>query len=352
MRAGMVVALLLATLTFSLWPAAQGPGAAPGIATATGPHNADLFLYEAITGRVARGEDYYQAAAKELRTRGFPLRPFVTFRLPTLVWIQASLGPLLTMLLYGALVAATLAAWWTRFAGEFAVTKRRGSATLLVGAGLAIAASPGLIQLHELWAGMLIALSFALWRSRRWGVSVAVALLAVLIRELAVPFVLLMMALALWHRRWTEGIAWAGVIAVFAAALLIHQSHVIPHVLPTDPASPGWLTMGGWPTFMRAFRLTSALRVMPAPLGTIGIVLALFGWLSSSSELGRRASLLFVGYGLAFMIAGRPNNFYWGLITAPLFLAGLVYLPQAFTDLVQNFRGGYPLDSGDRDRQS
>jgi hypothetical protein len=350
-RAGCVAVLLLAVLTFSLWPAAQGPGAAPGIATATGPHNADLFLYEAINERVARGEDYYPAAAVELRTRSFPLRPFVTFRLPTLAWIQASLGPPLTKLLYGALAAATLAAWWFRFAGGFAVTSRRGSATLLVGAGLAIAASPGLIVLHELWAGMLVALSLALWRPERWLPSVGIALIAVLIRELAVPFVLLMMALALWHQRWTEGAAWVAVTAVFVAAILVHQSYVVPMVLPNDPVSPPWLTVGGWPTFMRAFRLTSALRVLPDAIGTTGIVLAFFGWLSSRSEIGLRASLLYVGYALAFMIAGRPNNFYWGLMVAPAFLAGLMFLPQAFTDLVQSLHGGSPLDSSERERQ-
>ena len=36
---------------------------------------------------------------------------------------------------------------------------------------------------------------------------------------------------------------------------------------------------------------------------------------------------------LIFMVLGRPDNFYWGLMVAPTLLLGLAFLPRAFADL-------------------
>jgi hypothetical protein len=38
----------------------------------------------------------------------------------------------------------------------------------------------------------------------------------------------------------------------------------------------------------------------------------ILGWAGWRSEAGATATLLFLGYGLLFMIAGRDDNFYWG----------------------------------------
>jgi hypothetical protein len=341
-RVSLILAALFAVLLYGLVPAAQGPGAGPGIVTATGKPNADLFLYRAIVEKVGKGEDYYPTAAHELRTRGFPLRPFVTVRLPTLAWVEAGLGRIGTWLLFCALAAATLFAWWVRLEGAFTQSSRRISGAMLVAAGLAIAQSPGLIYLHELWSGLLIALSFALWRPGRWQLSILIALCALMIRELALPYLLLMAALAVWHRRWNEAASWSGVVLLFAGAMVLHQQQVAPLIFASDAASPGWFGAGGWPSFMRAFRLTSALRALPAPIGAVGVILALFGWLSWKSETGLTGSLLLLGYGLFFMLLGRPNNFYWGLMIAPCLLLGLIFLPQALSDLVQSWREPAP----------
>ena len=52
--------------------------------------NADLDLYENIINHVAAGENYYDAAARELRLGNYPLKPFVAFRLPTLAVVQGA----------------------------------------------------------------------------------------------------------------------------------------------------------------------------------------------------------------------------------------------------------------------
>jgi hypothetical protein len=342
LQVAAVVAALLTVLLFALWPAAQGPGAAAGVSTATGIPNADLFLYKAIVEKVRAGADYYSTAAYELRTRGFPLKPFITFRLPTLAWIEAEVGQHMTVVLFWGLALATVLAWWVGLAGAFAQNSRRISGAMLIAAGLVIATSPDLIFLHELWSGLLVALSFALWRPGKWRAALIVGLCALLIRELALPYLLLMGAVALWNRRWGEAAAWSGAVALFFAVIAVHYSHVIPVTLPNDPPSPGWLSIGGWPGFMRAFRLTSALRVFPVWVGAIGVILSLFGWLSWKSETGWLGSILLLGYGLIFMVLGRPNNFYWGLMLAPILLLGLAFVPQAIADLIASWRTTRP----------
>jgi hypothetical protein len=300
--------------------------------------NEDLLLYNHIVTRVAAGDNYYRAAAEELRAGNYPLKPFVAFRLPTLALVAAWLGqPALQVLQY-LMFAAMVAAWWVRFDGAFTDNGRRLTAAMLAAAGVAVALSGKYLLLHEVWAGTLIALSLALHRPGRWGWSVATAALALAIRELALPFVLLMGTFALFRRGWREAAVWAAVILLFALAMSWHAGEVAKMVLPSDPASPGWATLGGWAGLLRTFHLTGPLRWAPMEVGAIAIVLALFGWASWKSQTGLAASLMYLGYGLSFMLFGRANNFYWGLMVTPAFLIGLAFLPQALTDLTAAVR--------------
>src|SRR5690606_27602468 len=52
----------------------------------------DFDLYQAINERIAAGEGYYDAALDEQRARGFPTKPFVTVRPPTLAWSSLVFG--------------------------------------------------------------------------------------------------------------------------------------------------------------------------------------------------------------------------------------------------------------------
>ena len=61
---------------------------------------------------------------------------------------------------------------------------------------------------------MLIALAFGLHRPGRWGAALFVAALALALRELVLPFVLLMAAMAAWRKDWREATAWIMLVAV------------------------------------------------------------------------------------------------------------------------------------------
>ncbi|MFM2099210.1 MAG: hypothetical protein RLZZ366_749 [Pseudomonadota bacterium] len=293
----------------------------------------DFRLYRTINARVAAGEGYYEVAADEQRREGYPLRPFITFRLPTLAWISAAIGASGMRLLIWGLMAFTLFAWWKRLDEVFDDPRRRIVAMLLLVSGLTLHARPELIVLHDLWAGLLVCLSFALHREDRWWPSMIAALAAVLIREITFPFVLLMAASALWRRQGSEVAGWAAVIALIVAAMFFHAQSVATVVQPGDPGSQGWTRFGGWAFFKFAVQESTALRAVPGWLSATLIPLSILGWASWRSHTGAIGFLLISGYALIFMTLGRPENFYWGLAIAPAFLMGLAFLRTALPDL-------------------
>jgi hypothetical protein len=332
---GIIVATLFAIAASIAGPA--GPISRSEIAEQTQAarpeRDEDLALYRDITARVANGGAYYAATADALRTGGYPLRPFITFRLPTLASASAALGPTLTRVALWLVVIATMIAWYLRLDGAFIDKGRRITAILLLGSGMTIAARPEYVVVHEVWAGLLLALSLGLYRSDRWWPSVVAAVAAVMIRELALPFLLLMGALAVVHRTWREAGAWALAVGVFAIAVWLHAGQVALVTTAADPASPGWMTLGGWPAFIRAMTETSALRVLPGWASAAAVIVSMLGWISWRSRTGLFGTLMFAGYALIFVVLGRPENFYWGLIISPLLLIGVAFIPQAFADL-------------------
>ncbi len=87
---------------------------------------------------------------------------------------------------------------------------------LLLGGAAAITPDAGLI--HELMAGLLLTLALALYDPARWWPALLMAGLALAVRELALPFVLLWLAFALIERRWREAAGVAALLLVFASA--------------------------------------------------------------------------------------------------------------------------------------
>jgi hypothetical protein len=186
---------------------------------------------------------------------------------------------------------------------------------------------------------MLIALSLALHRpGKKWLGAVLVAGLALAIREHVLPYVLLMGALALWRRDWKESAAWAALVALFGLYLTWHLGQVAQHVLPSDPMGPAWLELRGLSGWLSNVVLSSNMRFLPHFVAGPLVMLMVLGWAGWKSPLGTTATLLYLGYGLAFMIAGRPDNFYWGAVIAPAMFVGLAFAPRAVGSLAKAAR--------------
>ena len=298
----------------------------------------DLALYDRIIERVGAGESYYTAAVEEQRAGDYPVRPGLAVRLPTLALIHAWVGEDVLQALAALLLAATMWAWWKRLGEEPGGEHYRNYAAALVVLGGSTILNRYYFVLHEFWTGMLIALSLGLHRPGRYWPAVAAAALALALREHALPYILLMAGMALWRRDWREGAAWLAMIALFAIALSLHLQAVAALVEPGDPQGPPWLVLDGMRGWLSKTVLSSNLRFLPHWIAGPLAVLMIFGWSGWRSSAGTTATLLLLGYALAFMLAGRANNFYWGAVVAPMMFMGLAFVPMATASLMRAAR--------------
>ena len=312
------------------------------------PRDDDLALYDRVIQRIGHGENYYAAAAAEHRRSDYPLRPGVAVRLPTLAYLDLWLGDQgqgADVLVPGELVAAlalllgVVWVWWRRLGEEPGGARYQLIGTALMFMGASLGLNRYYFVLHELWAGMLIALSLGLHRpGQRWLGAVLAAGLALAIREHALPYVLLMAALSLVKRDWKESAAWLALIAAFAAFMALHLHLVAAQVLPSDVIGPPWLVLRGLSGWLSSVVLSSNLRFLPHFVSGPLVLLMVLGWAGWRSPLGSTATLLFLGYGLLFMIAGRADNFYWGAVIAPAMFVGLAFTPRAVRSLAKAAR--------------
>ena len=299
----------------------------------------DLAFYDRVIERIGHGENYYDFIVEEQRARDYPVRPGLAVRLPTLAWIHASLGEPAMIALAVALLFACIWAWWKRLGEEPGGARFRLLGTALMAMGGSLGLNRSFFVLHELWAGMLIALAFGLHRPGRWGAALFVAALALALRELVLPFVLLMAAMAAWRKDWREATAWIMLVAVFAAIMVWHLSLIAVQEVPSDPVGPDWLVLRGLSGWLGNIVLSSNLRLLPHELASPVVILMALGWAGWRSSAGTMGTFLYLGYGLAFMLAGRANNFYWGAVVAPAMFIGLAFLPMALPSLVRAARG-------------
>ena len=327
----LLLLLLVAAILIAAWPAPSSPQ--PRM-RASQAEQSDLQLYRDIIARVGNGEAYYPVAADELRNGGYPLKPFVTFRLPTLTLAYAIVPEIAMSIVEGLLALAILWVWWRRLEPHLPLRMLALAMVLLVG-GTAALVQPVTGLFHESWAALLMALMIGLRRPGHAAAAIVAGGLALLIRETALPMIVTMGGLAMIERRWRESIGWGVVLALFADAMMFHAAMVATVVRPDDLASPGWNALLGVRFSLNAFAMVSSTTALPASLAAVAIILSLFGWASVRTDWALRASLLLIGYGAMLALFARPDTFYWALLVAPLSLVGLVFVPRAFGELVR-----------------
>lgn len=329
--AAIILSLLAAVMIVAALPA---PTAPQPRTRATQAEQSDLDLYRDTIRRVRAGEPYYPVAADELRRGGYPLKPFVTFRLPTLAVVYAHLPEIVMSISEGLLALGVLFAWWRRLQPVLPLRLLALALVLLVG-GTAALVEPVTGLFHESWAALLMALMIGLRRPGRARGAIVAGAAALLVRETALPMILAMGGLAVLERRWREALGWGAVVALFAIALVAHAQMVATVVRPEDLASPGWSGLLGARFALTALSMVSSATALPTGIALPIVILSLFGWLSVATGWALRASLLLVGYGAMLALFARADTFYWALLAAPLSLTGLIFVPRAFATLVR-----------------
>lgn len=332
-RAALALLALLLLATLSALTVPQ-PAAASGGPSNRADDEADIVLYEAIVDGVRHGGNYYAVAADELRRDNYPLRPFVTFRLPTLAMVQALMPDWAVIGLLWTLAAGVMLAWYRRLRPAFARPPPLLIAMVLLAGGMGAFVQADLAAFHEVWAGLLIALSLALRRPGHWVAAVGVGTIALLIRETSALYVAIMIVLAWLEGDRREALAWMGGLVLLAIVVAAHAHAVAQVVTPVDPASPGWAGMLGFGFFVEAMTLSTALRLAPMWLAALLMGLTLFGWAAWRDLTGIRALATFSAYAALIALFGRVDTFYWGLMVAPAILIGLAFVPDGLRDLI------------------
>lgn len=302
------------------------------------PVGGDAALYRQITARVANGQDYYEAVAVEHRASSYPLKPFTAVRPPTLAEITALLGPTAADLLLWLLAAGAGVATAIRLAPRLKSPLREAAILLSLTSGVVFIRA-GMWVWHEAWAALLITIALAVRTERHWRWSLTLGLAAALVRELALPF-LVVMAVAAWTsgaRR--EARAWIGAIVIVLVFLGLHMTAVDRIARPADVSSSGWLVWGGWRFDLALARQSSLLIQLPAWVAAVVTPLALLGWASWPGGYGLRVAALLGVWMTSFLMLGRPDNDYWGFLLAPLLPVGLALAPAALLELFRAASG-------------
>ncbi len=341
--ARLVLVVALAVTGWGLfisWQVGQAPQGKETVPTLENRGGQDLQLYKQIVARVHVGQNYYEAAALELPAGGYPSNSLFNWRLPTYAWFFGALPhprwgqALLLVLAVGAVVLPLRA-----LAEEVGPLAAALGGFLLAASWLWVIDGEAFFA-TELWAGVLITLSVGLI-ARGWHLwAVVVGLWALFLRELALPFVLLMLAAAAWQRRWAEAIAWVGGVALFVLFFQWHQEQVSQHIGGAQPGQVGsWVTLGGLKFLLDTSRMNYVVFTLPYWVAALVLPTAVVGLAGFRSAWAKRAFWIVVGYLGLFAVVGQWFNEYWGLLYAPLTVFGLAAAPAAWGDLLRSACG-------------
>jgi hypothetical protein len=207
---------------------------------------------------------------------------------------------------------------------------------------LAGVGAPNVAVFTEVAAGALILLSACAYGlGWRW-LGLAAGMTALFGRALALPYVLVCLALS--TRRPREPWVWGAGLAAYGGYFWWHAQMVAATTGPADHADPtGWLAFGGLRFSLGTAGFNGAFALAPLWVSAIYLPLALLGLASWQGESGRRVFatvLIFLG---AFLIVGKPFNNYWGAMYTPLLMLGLPWGMVALRDLLTGRESAFGL---------
>jgi len=291
----------------------------PVVATEGAAGAGDAASYAQIIERMRGGEGYYAAAHEVLVAEGYGTRSVFNWRTPAWPAVLAMLPPGGGQVVLGALAVAGLLLVFRMFRGAGPLVA--GVSVLAVALSLGAVLAPEAVVFSEVAAGSLVLLSVAAYGNGwRW-LGLGGALVALFLRELAAPYVLVCVLLSIRGHHWREFAAWGGGLVAYAAYFAWHCWMVLGQLGSMDRAyGEGWVAFGGLDFVLRTAGFNGVWALgpdwLPAVLLPLGL-LGLWAW-----PKGR--ALVAVGvYLAAFLVVGKPFNAYWGAVYTPVLMLGL-----------------------------
>ncbi len=292
----------------------------------------DAKVYRSIVQRVHAGENYYTVVGDELRMNNYATKPFFNWKLPLLTLFLANLPTAGSGRWVLALLTLIMLIKWVELLGNEGDFRAALLVTALLVATVVASFTDVAFLFHEMWAGVLIALSIAVYVQNR-PLSVVLGLTALFIRELSLPFVIVMLFLAYRNGNHREAIVWLVGIIVFLFYLGIHGWIVSRLLTNADKANETWIQFGGWDFVLATTKWNIISLFSPYWIDAVILPLALIGLLCWKSVVGNRVALTVLAYVSAFLFFGRQDNYYWGLMYAPLLPLGLLHAPRSIIEL-------------------
>ncbi len=296
----------------------------------------DIALYRAEVDRMHDGYGYYDAAEAELRSRGYPTRSLFNWRMPLPMWLIAALGGVFVAKGLLALLCLTLACLAFHLLSEEGTPADGLLGVALLSGALFPCVLGDLLVLPELWSGVLVALSAVCFGLKRRTAAVAAGIGALFFRELAAPYVLICLGLALYERRGRELTLWSAGLAAYVVFFGVHVSNVLPRISPDDTAhAAGWIRFGGAGFLISTVQMNAYLMLLPQWVTAVYLGCTLLGCWGWRSPAGTRIGLTIVAYALAFSIVGNDFNQYWGSMISPICCLAASCGPRTLVQLVQ-----------------
>ena len=316
-RARFALALFLLAIVFFV-----GVTLSPlksGFADAADRGPGDVDLYRAEAARVHAGESYYDAAAAELAKRGYPTRSVFNWRTPLPVWLVGKLPEEAMAKVALGLAGLVLVLVSFKFLADEGTTNQAIAGVLLLAGALLPCLLGDLVLVSELWSGVLLAISAVCFGIKRPVAGVAAGMAALFFRELAAPYCVICVALAVVERRYRELALWGIGLAAYAIYFGLHAAQVLPRITPEAVAhSDGWIRFGGAGFLISTAQMNAYLLLLPQWVTAIYLACALLGAATWNTSAGRLIGLTVAVYAIAFGIAGHDFNQYWGSEIAPL----------------------------------
>ena len=331
-------AILLVTLLAMIALAVVASGYTPPVGAGSASQG-DLAMYGRIVELMRHGQDYYSAAHAELLGGGYGTRSVFNWRLPALPRLASLLPSLVwaTVLLQLLAVGTVLLAF--RLLGREA---DRATAFIVIPAlvlNLVACAAPSAVLFTDIVAGVLILVSAVSYGSKLRILGFIAALLALFVRELAAPYVVICVFLAWRDRRRTELWAWLGGLIAFGIYFAWHYLRVSAELGPGDIAYPqGWIQFGGIGFVLTTAAFNGLFIAEPLWVSAIVLPLCLLGLTAWRAPASRWVRWTVVSYLVLFAFVGKRFDDYWGALYTPLLMIGLAFVPAALRDLVASLR--------------